>query len=143
MDAARAVRLRSIPPEPDSDPEQPFLFPAIGADKSKELWRYRFQQLCEFAGITEIETELGVRRRPHPHMLRDTFAIDAISRGANIRSVSRMMGHANSLITERVYLMWVEKVDRHCIEDQRAALARVQAPDDLVEVSEDVGVVIQ
>jgi hypothetical protein len=35
-----------------------------------------------------------------------------------------MLGHATTQMTQRSYLFWVQKRVDHCIEDQRAALAR-------------------
>lgn len=126
LDPAVAARLRSIPPEAGSLPDQPLRFADRTEDRSRGIWRDRFQKLCELAGITEIETEIGTRRRPHPHMLRDTFAIDAITRGVSLENVAKMLGHATVEMTQRAYLFWIAKRLDYCIEDQRAALARVQ-----------------
>jgi site-specific recombinase XerD len=126
LDPAIAARLRSIPPEAGSMPEQPLRFADRTEDRSRGIWRDRFQKLCDLAGIGEIETEIGTRRRAHPHMLRDTFAIDAITRGVSLENVAKMLGHATVEMTQRAYLFWVAKRLDYCIEDQRAALARVQ-----------------
>jgi integrase/recombinase XerD len=126
LDPAVAARLRSIPPEEGSDREQPFRFPSISEDLSRGIWRDRFQRLCAQAGITKIETEIGTVRKPHPHMMRDTFAIDAITRGVSLENVSKTLGHATVEMTQLAYLFWIEKRLDHCIEDQRAALARMQ-----------------
>jgi hypothetical protein len=72
LDPAVAARMRSIPPEEGSDREQPLRFPSISEDRSRGIWRDRFQRLCARAGITKIETKIGTVRKPHPHMLRDT-----------------------------------------------------------------------
>lgn len=123
---AVAARLRSIPSEPRCSVEEPLRFTHICDDHCRRVWRERFQRLCEKAGIREIETEVGTRRKPHPHMLRDTFAIDAISRGVDLTNVAKMLGHATVLMTQKSYLFWIKKRLDYCIEDQRAALARVQ-----------------
>jgi len=130
-----ARRLRSIPLEPGCSAEQPFRFRDVTEDRSRGIWRERFQKLCESAGIEEIETEIGTRRRPHPHMLRDTFAIDAISRGVSLDNVAKMLGHATVEMTQRAYLFWIKKRVDHSVEDQRAALARV----DVAPVDSDAG----
>jgi integrase len=136
LDPAVARRLRSIPPEEGSDPERPLYFPEASDYRNTSKWRERFQNLCTFAGVTVVETEIGERVPPSPHMLRDTFAIDAITRGVSLDNVAKMLGHANTLMTQRSYLQWIKKRIDHCIEDQRAGLARVQvaAPSAAAEV---------
>jgi integrase len=118
-----AARLRSIPPEEGSDPERPFRFPGSVAVNC-QLWRARFKGLCDLAGVTEIESEDGRKREPHPHALRDTCAIDAIVRGVSLENVSKLLGHATTQMTQKSYLFWIKKRVDSCIEDQRQALAR-------------------
>lgn len=123
LDPAVAARLRSIPPEAGSNPDQPFRFPGTPEEGNRQKWRARFKSLCNFVGITEVETETGVKE-PHPHQLRDGFAISAITHGVSLENVARMLGHASTTMTQRSYLFWVKKREDHCIADQRAALAR-------------------
>jgi hypothetical protein len=125
LDPAVAARLRAIPAEHGSLPDQPLRFAGRSEDRARGIWRDRFQDLCNFAGITEIETEVGTVRRAHPHMLRDTFAIDAILRGVSLENVAKMLGHATIEMTQKAYLFWIAQRVDHCIEDQRLALARV------------------
>lgn len=122
-----AMRLRSIPPEAGSLPEQPFAFAGIGAEACAKRWLDRFQKLCEKAGIKEITTEVGRVRKPHPHMLRDTCAISAIEDGLSSDDIARMLGHTTTQMTERSYMLWTAKRDSACIENQRRRLlARVE-----------------
>jgi len=125
LDPMRAARLRSIPLEKGSDPEQPFRFLGMSDALNCALWRDRFQKLCAAAGISEIETEAGTRRKPHPHMLRDSFAIDAITRGVELHNIAKMLGHAKTATTENAYLFWTQQRLDDCVESQRRALARV------------------
>jgi integrase len=124
LDPEVAQRLRSIPAESGSSADQPFRFPLLNERTNRSRWRDRFQALCRKAGITAVETEIGTVRAPHPHMLRDTFAIDAITRGVHLENVAKMLGHASSQMTQKAYLFWVKKRLDYCIEDQRAGLAR-------------------
>jgi site-specific recombinase XerD len=119
-----AARLRSIPPEPGSLPNQPLRFSGRAEHTTEELWRLRFRKICFQAGIREVVTEHGEVRKPHTHMLRDTCAIDAISHGTDLSNVARMLGHKNIQITQRNYLYWITKRSKFCLEDQRASLAR-------------------
>ena len=53
------------------------------------------QKLFTLAGITEVRNELGKARPPHPHMLRDTFAVWNLRHGVPLHAVSKMLGHGN------------------------------------------------
>jgi integrase/recombinase XerD len=44
----------------------------------------------------------------HPHCLRDTFAVECLIGGIDIKKVSMMLGHSSVAITERHYLPWVQ-----------------------------------
>jgi len=123
-----AARLRSIPAEEGSSAEQPMRFPDRSEKQNTEVWRDRFQKLCSAAKIGEIETEVGEVREAHPHMLRDTFAIDMISRGVALENVAKALGHATVQMTQKSYLFWIQKRINHCIADQRAALGRLEPP---------------
>src|ERR1035437_9173898 len=138
IDPKIAARLRAIPAEAgSSDADRPFRFPDTDKETNCQTWRYRFQTLCRSVGIREIETEVGSKKTPHPQMLRDTAAINAITHGVRLENVSKMLGHATITMTQRSYLFWVQKRIDHCIEDQRAGLAS-QAADALeVELEPD------
>jgi integrase len=122
-----AQRLRSIPPEKGSDPNRPFMFPGAEPEANRQTWRSRFQRLCAFAGIKEVETEVGARKPPRPHQLRDSFAISAIVNGVAVDNVAKMCGHASSQMTEKNYLFWIKQRLDACVEDQRRALDRAAA----------------
>src|SRR5579862_5319116 len=68
--------LRNVPLERDSvGPNQPFRMKDFAAHSDTVTWRKRLQRLFTLAGITQVRNELGKSRPPHPHMLRDTFAV--------------------------------------------------------------------
>jgi site-specific recombinase XerD len=119
-----AARLRSIPPESLSDPDHPMRFTDSDDLRATKVWRERFQKLCAFAGIREITTEVGRKKKPGPHMLRDTAAMSLLENGASLENVSRMLGHSSTAQTEKSYLSWTKQRVDFCVEDQRRALAR-------------------
>ena len=123
LDPIVAARLRSIPPEPGSDPDRPFRFTGRRRATVLAMWRRRFWNLCQFAGVVEVETENG-KLPAHLHALRDSCAIDLIVHGVGILNVARALGHTNTAMAERRYLPWITRRENHCIADQRAALAR-------------------
>ena len=138
-----AARLRTIPAEKGSDPERPFLFADTDVETNKQTWRYRFQALCAMVGIVEVETETGVKKVPHPHMLRDTFAINAIVHGVALDNLSKALGHATTAMTQRSYLFWVKARVDHCIEDQRLALERQAAATEAESPEQDAPPTVQ
>lgn len=45
---------------------------------------------------------------PHFHRLRDTFAVDLLTRGVPLDDVSKLLGHKSVKTTERSYAPWVK-----------------------------------
>ncbi len=71
-----------------------FLFPSRGG--SGHLTRHRFAQL-----LGELAAEAGLPARSiSPHTLRHAFATHLLSRGADLRAVQQMLGHADISTTE-------------------------------------------
>lgn len=62
-----------------------------------------------------------------PHMLRHTFASIAITSGADIESVSEILGHSDASITLRVYTTSNDEAKRKANELRRKAI--LEAPD--------------
>ena len=56
--------------------------------------------------IRNIGKELGIKKC-HPHRLRDTFAVRMLLKGVAIGDVSKLLGHASVVMTERYYAKWV------------------------------------
>ena len=119
--------LRGVPLERDSvGPDQPFRMKDFDPHSDTVTWRKRLQRLFALAGITEVRNELGKARPPHPHMLRDTFAVWNLRHGAPLHAVSKMLGHGNPLTTAKQYLPWVKELEDATVAAGRAALAAVK-----------------
>jgi integrase len=67
-------------------------------------WQRSYGKLFKLAAIKEAD---GTPKRCHPHMLRDTFAVESILAGMPILDVSKILGHSSVTITEKHYLPWV------------------------------------
>ncbi len=57
-------------------------------------WRRSFRRLFKLAGIT---------KRAHPHMFRDTFAVECLRAGVSLERVATLLGHKSVKITEKHY----------------------------------------
>ena len=117
--------LHKIPLERDSvGPAQPFRTKDTAVASDTRKWEHRLGNLFKLAGIHEVKTGIGTTRLPHPHMLRDTFAVWHLRHGARLHTVSKMLGHAKTITTERSYLPWVKELEDAHIEDARRSLAK-------------------
>jgi integrase len=117
--------LRNVPLEKDSIGEnQPFRMRDFTPHSDTVTWRKRLMKLFVQAGIPEVRNELGKVRPPHPHMLRDTFAVWNLRHGVPLHSVAKMLGHSNPSTTAKAYLPWVKELEQATIAEGRAALDR-------------------
>jgi len=115
--------LAEVPLERDSvGADQPFRSKRIALGSDSRKWEHRLTNLFALAGIEEVRTPMGTLRKPHPHMLRDTFAIWFLRKGTSVHTVSKMLGHANTKTTEKAYLPWVKELEQAHVADARRAL---------------------
>ncbi len=97
--------LENIPPGPRPNPRY-FFWSGNGDPKSAVAdWQRSYRRLFKSA---DIRTADGERKRRHPHMFRDTFAVEMLLAGVPIDQVSLLLGHASVKITEKSYAPFVK-----------------------------------
>jgi len=97
--------LENIPPGPRPNPRY-FFWSGNGDPKSAVAdWQRSYRRLFKSA---DIRTADGEGKRCHPHMFRDTFAVEMLLAGVPIDQVSLLLGHASVKITEKSYAPFVK-----------------------------------
>ena len=100
-----AESLRNIPPGPSPNPRY-FFWSGNGSPKSVfGNWQRSFRRLFKIANLRRDD---GSIQRCHPHMLRDTFAVEMLLAGVPLEQVSILLGHKSVKITEKHYAPWVK-----------------------------------
>ena len=105
-DKDRPTRIHSPPPHVAkilralrNDNPKYFFWNGTSARETPGMrWWNTLKTIFKAAGIPDS----------HPHCLRDTFAVECLIGGIDIKKVSMMLGHSSVAITERHYLPWVQ-----------------------------------
>jgi site-specific recombinase XerD len=95
-----------------NQPGSPFLVTRAGTRmQPRYVWRI-VRDVAARAGMT---TTSG--RRITPHTLRRTFATDLLNRGVRLETVSRLLGHAATTVTEQSYAQLTDHRIRTEVEE--------------------------
>lgn len=91
--------LRYVPPGMRPD-ERYFFWSGRGnREAASDVMHKAFRKVAKAARID---------KRCHPHMLRDTFAVEMLLAGVPIDQVSILLGHSSVTMTEKHYAPWVK-----------------------------------
>jgi integrase len=125
--------LRTVVPI-NGDPDQPFRNIERTITSDTQYWRNEFKQLCADAGIKTVKTGIGTERTPHPHMLRDTFAVNQLTTQYELGQVNRSAiadAMGDSVATfEKSYKPWIDELEQAHSKAQNAIVQAQQAKRD-------------
>ena len=79
---------------------------SVQSPMDPRTYQYRFKSYLKKAGI----------KQTHFHILRHTFATNCISNGADVKSVSELLGHSNVNITLNKYVHPDMNTKRECLD---------------------------
>ena len=97
-----AALLRGLP---NSNPRYFFWSGNGDPHTAKKDWQRSLRRLFQTINLTTAD---GEPKRCHPHMFRDTFAVELLLAGVPIDQVSLLLGHSSIKITERHYAPFVK-----------------------------------
>ena len=111
--AAAIAGYLAFRPRHDKDAASPWLFPS--RSRTGHLTRHRFSQ-----SLKELAIEAGLApEKVSPHVLRHAFASHLLAHGADLRSVQKMLGHAD-IATTQIYT--------HVLDERLSAVVREHHP---------------
>jgi integrase len=96
------ILLRTLP---NSNPRYFFWSGNGDPHTAKKGWQRSLRRLFKTVNLT---TEDDQSRRCHPHMFRDTFAVELLLAGVTLDQVSLLLGHSSIKITEKHYAPFVK-----------------------------------
>lgn len=76
--------------------------------------------------IANLRGDDGSPKRCHPHMLRDTFAVEMLLAGVPLEQVSILLGHKSVKITEKHCAPWVKARQEQLAANVRRAWSIVE-----------------
>lgn len=81
----------------NGNPQYVFWHGDGSADSAPKYWQREFRKLRKDSGLPSLRS----------HQLRDTFAVDLLSKGVPLEEVSKLLGHESIRTTEKSYAKWV------------------------------------
>jgi integrase len=101
-----AELLLNVPASQKGNTNEKYFFWTGSGDPKTVVanWQRSYAKLFKLAGLKEPD---GTPKRCHPHMFRDTFAVESLLSGMRLEEVSIILGHSSIRVTEKSYMPWV------------------------------------
>ena len=90
---------------------------------AKEIWEKYNYHLPTLSNqkynsyLREIAEACGIQKHLHSHLARHTFATILLNNGVDIVSVSKILGHSNSKITEKTYAKMMPETIKQRVDE--------------------------
>ena len=110
---------------PNSNPRYFFWSGNGDPHTGKKGWQRSLRRLFKKLSLT---TEDGQSKRCHPHMFRDTFAVELLLAGVPLDQVSLLLGHSSIKVTEKHYAPFVKARQQQLEASVRMAWQVVSSP---------------
>ncbi|HET9281187.1 MAG TPA: tyrosine-type recombinase/integrase [Candidatus Angelobacter sp.] len=110
---------------PNSNPRYFFWSGNGDPHTAKKGWQRTLRRLFK---TLALKTEDGEPKRCHPHMFRDTFAVELLLAGALMDQVSLLLGHSSIKITEKHYAPFVKARQQQLEASARMAWNNTDQP---------------
>jgi integrase/recombinase XerD len=97
-----AEALRTVPASQKGNTNAQYFF-WTGSGLPKTIvsnWQRSYGKLFK---LVDLKESGGQSKRCHPHMLRDTFAVESLLAGMRLEEVSTVLGHSSVRITEKLH----------------------------------------
>ena len=117
---------------PNSNPRYFFWSGNGDPHTAKNGWQRSLRLLFRDLNLT---SEDGLAKRCHPHMFRDTFAVELLLAGVPLDQVSLLLGHSSIKVTEKHYAPFVKARQLQLEHSARMAWKssdRLEAPPQVV-----------
>jgi site-specific recombinase XerD len=92
---------------------------------AKKGWQRSLRRLFK---TVNLKTEDDQPKRCHPHMFRDTFAVELLLAGVPLDQVSLLLGHGSIKVTEKHYAPFVKARQQQLESSVRLAWPRSRQP---------------
>lgn len=108
-----------------------FVFPRPRCVRGQGHWTYSNWHRAMWkptVALARSDFELAADIIPTPHCLRHTFASRMLNAGMSVYDVSKLLGHKDTKITERIYLHSVHDDMHKRARDAAASILPVESP---------------